>query len=47
MLLSTPSTRTELGTTAFSSYAPNVWNELQDILNLEIVPPLNTFKKSF
>ena len=43
ILLTTPSTRTELGKTAFSSYAPNVWNELQATLNLESLPPLNTF----
>lgn len=44
ILLITPSTRTELGKTAFSSYAPNVWNEIQATLNLESLPPLNTFK---
>ena len=36
ILLTTPS--------AFSSYAPSVWNELQATLNLESLPPLNTFK---
>lgn len=45
-LLSTPSTRTELGKTTFSSYAPKGWNELQ-ALNLETLPPLNTLKKPF
>jgi hypothetical protein len=44
MLLTTPLTRTQLGTTAFSSYAPKVWNELQATLKLESLPPLSTFK---
>lgn len=43
-------TRTELGKTAFSAYAPKMWNEAQAILNLEVLPSFNTFKnllKSF
>ena len=41
-----PTTRTELGESAFCFHAPQAWNELQGILNLESLPSLDTFYKS-
>lgn len=44
ILLRTPFTRTELGKTAFSSFAPKAWNELQATVNLKVLPSINSFK---
>lgn len=44
ILLNVPRVRTELGKIAFSSYTPCVWNELQNAVTLEALPPLNILK---
>lgn len=44
MLLDVPMVQSELGKTAFSFYAPSVWNELQDTITLEALPTVNAFK---
>ena len=42
--LSIPRVRTEQGKTAFSFYAPDKWNRLQDSIKLDQLIPLNLFK---
>ncbi len=44
LLLKMPIFHTEIGRSAFSNYAPYVWNELQGILHMESVPSLAMFK---
>ncbi len=36
--------RTKFGKCAFSAYAPWAWNELQNVINLDTLPTLSTFK---
>ena len=44
LLLKVPRTFTVLGKTAFSSCAPDAWNNLQSMLHLDMLVPLNEFK---
>lgn len=44
LCLKVPRVFTEFGKHAFSSYAPRVWNDLQNVLKLESLPSLSTFK---
>lgn len=44
LCLKVPRVFTEFGKHAFSFYAPRVWNDLQNVLKLESLPSLSTFK---
>lgn len=44
MLLNVPRMQLDLGKTSFSFYAPSLWNELQDKINLQSLPTVNVFK---
>jgi len=42
--LKVPKVSSKFGKHAFSFYAPRAWNDLQNVLKLEFLPPLSTFK---
>lgn len=42
--LEAPKTRTNLGNTAFSTYAPYIWNKCQDTLKLDCFVSIESFK---
>lgn len=44
LLLHVPRVHSELGKTAFSFFAPSLWNEMQSIIMLETLPSVNIFK---
>ena len=44
LLLKVPRTFTVWGKNAFSSCAPDAWNNLQSMLHLDMLVPLNSFK---
>jgi len=45
--LKVPSVLSEFGKSAFSFYAPWSWNDLQNVLNLDALPTLTSFKRLF
>ncbi len=42
--LTVPRVCSEFGKTAFSSYGPRLWNEMQSVMMLETIPSLNIFR---